>query len=151
MSSNYSFYSIPIYWIVALYPHAYAAGVIKKANNNKWNNQSPRSTEANEQYKKSVPADVYATYERAEAAHKNAMENAPFFIGAVLAGNYAGLSPSTLNFITGAYLGLRILYSVLYINTTTQKSSYLRSLTWLSSIVLLIGTYIKAGNNLSAK
>lgn len=30
-------------------------------------------------------------YERAEAAHANGMENAPFFIGAVLAGNFAGL------------------------------------------------------------
>ncbi|KAJ4374295.1 hypothetical protein N0V83_003036 [Neocucurbitaria cava] len=131
--------------------------VIKKANNNKWNNHNPRSTETDERYRKGVPAEVYAKYERAEAAHKNGLgkeprlQNAPFFVGAVLAGNYAGLNSSTLNLITGAYLGLRVLYNVLYINTTTQKASYLRTFTWLSSTILLIGTYIKAGNILSTK
>jgi uncharacterized MAPEG superfamily protein len=34
---------------------------------------------------------VYARFERAEAAHANGLENAPLFIGAVLAGNVAGL------------------------------------------------------------
>ncbi|OAL56528.1 hypothetical protein IQ07DRAFT_9786 [Pyrenochaeta sp. DS3sAY3a] len=151
MMSNYSLYSIPLYWFIALYPHAYAAGVIKKSNNNKWNNHNPRSRETNDHYKKAVPADVYAKYERAEAAHKNSMENAPFFIGAVLAGNFVGLSPTTMNVICGTFVGLRILHTVLYINTTTQKNSHLRSFTWVASILLLIGAYVKAGNALSAK
>lgn len=72
-------------------------GIIKKSNNNKWNNHNPRSTETNDRYKKAVPSDVYAMYERAEAAHKNSIENAPLFIGAVLSGNLAGLSPSMLS------------------------------------------------------
>jgi uncharacterized MAPEG superfamily protein len=38
-----------------------------------------------------VPAATFATFERAEAAHKNAMENAPFFVGAVVGGNLAGV------------------------------------------------------------
>jgi hypothetical protein len=42
-----------------------------------------------------VPAECYAKFERAEAAHKNSMENAPFFVGAVLAGNMVGLSACT--------------------------------------------------------
>lgn len=46
---------------------------MKKANNNKWNNANPRGSETDERYKKSVPAQIYATYERAEAAHKNGM------------------------------------------------------------------------------
>ena len=43
-------------------------------------------------YRKTTPAALFARYERAEAAHRNGMENAPFFIGAMLAGNWAGLS-----------------------------------------------------------
>lgn len=66
-------------------------GLIKKSNNNQWNNHNPRSTASNELYKKSIPSKLYARFERAEACHKNAMENAPFFIGAVLAGNFAGI------------------------------------------------------------
>jgi uncharacterized MAPEG superfamily protein len=45
-----------------------------------------------------VPAATYARFERAEAAHKNAMENAPFFIGAVIAGNMAGVGAGTYPF-----------------------------------------------------
>ena len=64
---------------------------LKRANNNFWNNASPRSVEFLAACKKAVPAGVYARFERAEAAHANGLENAPLFIGAVLAGNVAGL------------------------------------------------------------
>jgi uncharacterized MAPEG superfamily protein len=67
------------------------AGLIKKSNNNKWNNHNPRGCETNPSYQKSVPAACYARFERAEAAHQNGMENAPFFVGAVLAGNMVGV------------------------------------------------------------
>jgi uncharacterized MAPEG superfamily protein len=69
--------------------------LIKKSNNNKWNNQNPRGADTNPSYQKCVPAECYAKFERAEAAHKNAMENAPFFVGAVLAGNMAGVGART--------------------------------------------------------
>lgn len=66
-----------------------------KANNGKWNNVNPRGADTNPSYQKSVPAETYAKFERAEAAHKNSMENAPFFVGAVLAANMAGVSAGT--------------------------------------------------------
>ncbi|KAH8726784.1 hypothetical protein GQ44DRAFT_704802 [Phaeosphaeriaceae sp. PMI808] len=52
---------------------------------------------------------------------------------------------ATMNIATGLYVLLRVLYTVLYINTTTQKMSYLRSLTWFASVLVLVGVYIKAG------
>lgn len=106
MASNYSFYSIPVYWFLALVPHAYAVrfnplqtteyssidswqvAVAKKANKGFWDNTNPRNTGYLE---KNIPKEALAKYERAEAAHANGMENAPYFIGAVLAGNLAGL------------------------------------------------------------
>ncbi len=69
--------------------------LIKKSNNNQWNNKNPRGTATCTSYQKSVPVEVFAKYERARAAHNHAMENAPFFIGAVIVGNYAGLSSCT--------------------------------------------------------
>jgi uncharacterized MAPEG superfamily protein len=69
---------------------------LKSANNGKWDNVNSRGTETVATYRKSVPAEVYARFERAEAAHKNGFENAPFFIGAVIAGNMAGLSAGML-------------------------------------------------------
>jgi uncharacterized MAPEG superfamily protein len=65
--------------------------LIQTANPKTWNNANPRGQDTNSAYKKSVPADVFAAYERAEAAHKNLLENAPLFVGAVLAGCYAGV------------------------------------------------------------
>ncbi|KAF2738410.1 hypothetical protein EJ04DRAFT_52365 [Polyplosphaeria fusca] len=149
MDLNYSLYTIPIYWIMAIAPHAYASKLVREANNNKWNNANPRSTVHHDQISKSVPSDVFAKYERAEAAHKNSMENAPLFIGAVLAGNLARLQPSFLNLALGTYLGFRVVYLAAYINTTTQKYSYLRSLLWATSTGLLFYVFVKAGNQLA--
>jgi hypothetical protein len=111
-TTNYSFYAIPAVWIISLYPHLYAvsllvlpthgqliyefqSGIIKKVDRTLWNNHNLRSTTLHEQRQKSMPADVYARYERAEAAHMNGMENVPMFVGAVLAGNIVGLSGRT--------------------------------------------------------
>ncbi|KAJ4409630.1 hypothetical protein N0V91_002551 [Didymella pomorum] len=147
MTSNYSFYSIPVYWFLALAPHAYAVGIARKANKGFWDNTNPRNTGYLE---KNIPKDALAKYERAEAAHANGMENAPFFVGAVLAGNLAGLSASTMNTYTGAYIGLRLIYNVLYINTTTLKNSRARSIVWIASTLGLFTLYIKAANKFLA-
>ncbi|KAH6620499.1 hypothetical protein C7974DRAFT_378536 [Boeremia exigua] len=88
MPTNYSLYSIPVYWFFSLAPHAYAISVAKSANNGVWDNTNPRNTAYLE---KNVPKHALERYERAEAAHANGMENAPFFVGAVLAGNFVGL------------------------------------------------------------
>lgn len=64
---------------------------LKKANNDKFNNVNARGSETQALYKKTVPAETYALFERAKAAHANMLENAPLFIGAVLAGNMVGL------------------------------------------------------------
>ncbi|KAF1913946.1 hypothetical protein BDU57DRAFT_521060 [Ampelomyces quisqualis] len=58
------------------------------------------------------------------------MENTPFFIGAVLAGNMAGVGARTMDFVSGSYVALRVLYTVLYVRIGSQRLSYLRSLTW---------------------
>lgn len=65
--------------------------IIRKANNGFWNNANSRSTEWVGSLQKSVPGETLARFERAEAAHKNGLESAPFFVGAVLAGNMVRL------------------------------------------------------------
>ncbi|KAF2643029.1 hypothetical protein P280DRAFT_421509 [Massarina eburnea CBS 473.64] len=146
--SNYSLHAIPVFWVLTLLPHAYAVNIIKKANNGKWDNVNARGANAATTYQKTAPAEVYARFERAEAAHKNGFENAPLFIGAMLAGNLAGLSTETMNFAAGGFLLSRVVYTLLYINVTRQKYSYLRSLVWWIGSVLWIRIYWKAGNAL---
>ncbi|KAH7126941.1 hypothetical protein B0J11DRAFT_526813 [Dendryphion nanum] len=146
MAPNYSLYTIPLYWILALIPHAYAIGLIKKSNNNNFNNANPHSLTTTAEYQKTVPAKVFARYERAEAAHHNAMENAPFFVGAVVLGNWVGLEHGTMNFATGAVLLLRLVYTLLYIRIEKTQFSHARSAVWAAGVGVLMGLYIKAGN-----
>ncbi|KAF2658590.1 hypothetical protein K491DRAFT_713527 [Lophiostoma macrostomum CBS 122681] len=148
MASNYSFYSIPLYWFISLCPHWYAVNLIKTSNNGYWNLANPKAAKTEEGYQKAVPAEIYDKYERSQAAHRNMIENAPLFIGAVVVGNVAGLPTATLNQAVGAYIGLRVLYATLYINVRSQKYAPIRSLIWLSSVALLFGVYIKAGNKI---
>ncbi|KAF2791135.1 hypothetical protein K505DRAFT_377019 [Melanomma pulvis-pyrius CBS 109.77] len=148
MTLNLSIYAIPVYWVMALWPHALAAGILKSANA-RVDNANPRGIETNSKVQKSCPSEVYARWERAEAAHKNLLENAPLFIGAVIVGNMAKLPTSTLNTAVGTYLGLRAMYIGLYLNITSRKFALLRSINWAISIGVLFTVFVKAGNKLA--
>ncbi|KAF1958558.1 hypothetical protein CC80DRAFT_591513 [Byssothecium circinans] len=148
--SNYSLHAIPVFWLLIQLPHAYAVTLIKKSNNGKWDNVNARGTGTVASYQKVASAEVFARFERAKAAHKNGLESAPFFIGAMIAGNLAGLPADTMNFAAGGFLALRILYTFVYINTTRQRYSYFRSFTWWVGSLLWLRIYWKAGNKLSA-
>jgi uncharacterized MAPEG superfamily protein len=145
-STNYSLYAIPAYFILAILPHAYAIQTITAASNGRWDNSSPRSSTYADKVRKGVPAAVFSKYERAEAAHKNAMESLALFSAAVILGNMAQLPAGTLNTVAGAYLAVRAVYSVAYIQTTSNRYSYVRSGIWLSSIGLCLYQLVRAAN-----
>ena len=148
-TTNYSIYAIPAYWLLAMVPHMYGMQYVKNANNGRWSNVSPRSTKWGNTLEKSLPADVFATFERCEAAHKNSVENLPLFLGAIVLGNMAKLPAGTLNGVAGTFLGLRVAYTLAYINTTNEKASFARTGLWISSIVTLMYLIVKSGNVLA--
>ncbi|EOD45996.1 Membrane-associated eicosanoid glutathione metabolism protein [Neofusicoccum parvum] len=88
---NYSLLSIPAMWLTAQVPHAYAVNLVKRANNNRFDNANSKGSAFQASLKTAVPAATLARYERAEAAHRNGMENLPFFAAAVLAAKWAGV------------------------------------------------------------
>ena len=145
-STNYSLYAVPAYYVLSLLPHQYAVSTIKAANNGRWNNANSRSSNWIEQIQKSVPAEVFGRYERAEAAHKNSMENLVVFYTALVLGNMAHLPAGTMNTVAGLFLVLRALYPVLYIRTTSHKHSFARTAVWGSSILLCMYTVVRAAN-----
>jgi hypothetical protein len=67
---------------------------LKNAKKAKFDNANPRSGDTVAKYKAALSPADYGKWERGEAAHKNAMENAPFFFAAVILGNVAGLPAS---------------------------------------------------------
>jgi uncharacterized MAPEG superfamily protein len=67
-----------------------------------------------------------------------------------LLGDVTNRQTETMNAVAGVCLVLRVVYTALYINTTTQKKSYLRSLIWGASVLTLMGVYIRAGSKWAA-
>ena len=51
--------------------------------------------------------------------------------------------------LSGAVLGLRGAYTLLYIGVDSQNLSYLRTLTWMTSVGCCMTLLIKAGNVLA--
>ena len=111
-AANYSFYVIPAFYVLNLVPHVYGATILKNANNGNQDRANPRTHL--QSLKKSTPSEIYARYERAEAAHNNGFEILPLIAAAVICGNVARLDPSTLNTVAGSlYVHCRAFPSLL--------------------------------------
>jgi uncharacterized MAPEG superfamily protein len=143
--ANLSVYGIPVYYVLSLLPHSYALGLVR-SQGSKWDNANPRSTNLDEAVKKSVTADIYGRFERAESAHKNGMENLPVFMAAVILGNMAKLDSTYLNAFTAAFLSSRVVYTYCYITIADRKRSFFRSVIWAVGMLMCMTTIVKAGN-----
>ena len=150
-STNYSIYAIPIYLVLSLLPHSYAVSIIKSANKGRWDNNNPRSPAWHEKIQKSVPAEVLGRFERAEAAHKNGMENLAIFSTAIVLGNMAELPAGTLNTVAGMYLALRAIYNLVYIHTVSRKYSFARTGIWGTSLLLCLYLIVRAANTFASR
>lgn len=91
------------------------------------------------------PFQTKAKFTRIKGAQQNGFENLGFFAAAVVAGNLAGLSSSTLNGLSAGYVVSRVVYTAFYISNTNPKFSDLRSVLWLVGVGQCITLYFKAG------
>ncbi|BGP19884.1 hypothetical protein JCM10213_008642 [Rhodosporidiobolus nylandii] len=147
--TNYSLYSIPAVWFLGIGVHWQAIFLSKSSKEiPMFDNVAPRDFQAKIRELAKTSKDA-AKFLRIEAAQSNIFENIGWFAGAIVAGNVARLPASFLNKVAGAYLASRVLFAVLYANTSNVKYTPLRSLAYLGSVGLTITTYIKAGNALN--
>ncbi|WRT66615.1 uncharacterized protein IL334_003574 [Kwoniella shivajii] len=150
LTNNYSLYAVPAAWIIAFAPHFYAVTVFnseRAPGTPEWDNREPHSNLAKLKEAKLSP-NAHGIYTRAEAAQQNGFQNLPLFAAAVLAGNFARLSPSTLNTTAALYLVSRIIYNVVYITNTTKSTANVRSVVFVSGVITLMSLFVKAGNKL---
>ncbi|KAK9357899.1 hypothetical protein V1504DRAFT_462910 [Lipomyces starkeyi] len=145
-TQNYSLFALPVYYVLSLYPHAYALNLIKAATNGQWDNANPRSTLWDETMKRIVPNETYTCFERAEAAHKNGMENFPLFATALVLGTVVELPSQRMNAFAGTFLIVRALYTAAYINIKRGKISFVRSWLWGLGMGLCISIIGMAAN-----
>lgn len=148
----YALLGIPAFYLLSIAPHAYAISIASsatpKSSNTKdpaaWSNANPRSSSTISLLQKQLSPTLFARYERAEAAHKNSIENLPLFIAVVLASVLAekngGLTKGiggdvdvgTTTYLVG-WFAARIAYTLLYINTEKESSSHARSMIWTAA------------------
>lgn len=143
--NNYSLYSLFAYYLVTLYPHVYGVGLIRHATK-RWNNANPRSVEWINTIEKSVTKELFAKFERCEAAHKNGLENFPVFASAIILGTMVKLPNDKMNILSGAFVALRILYAFSYITISRNKYSFIRSLLWVGSTSVCMVMFFMSAN-----
>jgi len=133
LSKPWSLLSIPVVWLTASYPAGLKIRTLSNLNTKgfQYDPVQPRENmDRLEAAKDVIPKTLVARIRRMEGAHMNGNENLPLWIGAVLAGNFAGLEQSTLNKVAIFYILNRCLYNYVYINHTTVLQSRFRTTIW---------------------
>ncbi|KWU44290.1 hypothetical protein RHOSPDRAFT_18167 [Rhodotorula sp. JG-1b] len=163
---NYSLLSVPAVWLLGIGTHwsaIYLSSVSREIP--KFDNVSPRQYVAEVAKLTKTSKDARQLC-RTEAAQQNIFENIGLYAAAIVAGNVARLGTSHMNKIALGYLVSRFLYvvrgllqpsssvltsycvataQVLYIRTDRIKATPLRSVAYLTSVILSLGTFVRAG------
>jgi uncharacterized MAPEG superfamily protein len=76
--------------------------------------------------------------QRAHAAHLNSFEAFPLFAAAVIVAQMNGADQSHVNSLALSFIGLRVLYGILYL----ANQASLRSLVWIAALACTIMIFI---------
>ncbi|KAK8093169.1 uncharacterized protein PG998_014570 [Apiospora kogelbergensis] len=117
LSSNYSIFTIPAAWLLAMWPSTYGKVKGRKILDPANPRDFVESIKKSDQIDKTIRNRLI----RSQAAALNGFEGLPMFIGAVLAANIAGLPAKTVNLLAASYLFSRIVYNAT--NFTSRGAS----------------------------
>jgi uncharacterized MAPEG superfamily protein len=78
---------------------------------------------------------------RADWAQQNGFESFPAFAAAVVVAGIAGAAHPVMNWLTGTYIALRIIYTFAYISDRAT----LRSIVFSLSAACVLGLFVAAG------
>jgi uncharacterized MAPEG superfamily protein len=151
LSTNYSFYTIPAAWLLSILPHSYAIMLYSRTTHKRFDNRHPRSLTSKLEGDQSIDKATKERIIRAEGAQQNGFENLPFYAAAVTAGNFAGLAPQTMNMLSGAYLAIRTIYNLVYINGDTAALAGARTTIYTIGVGLVCTIFVMAGNAMNKK
>ncbi|MCJ1285383.1 hypothetical protein MMC26_004723 [Xylographa opegraphella] len=145
---NFSLYTIPAAWVLALVPHAYATQLYDSKSAHKFDLTQPRSLAGKVADDQTLDAATKNRVIRAEGAQQNGFENIGLFAAAVVAGNVAGVDNWWLNALSGGYLVSRVVYNVIYINNESVALANTRTGVFLSGVGMCMTLFVMAGNRL---
>ncbi|GAB7362239.1 hypothetical protein MBLNU230_g2264t1 [Neophaeotheca triangularis] len=138
-SYNYALLSLPAYYILSVLPHSYAATIATNGDISKLDNSNPHGSSAASRTKSTLSPSAFAKYERAEACHRNCMENMPFFYVSVIAGLLAEKQTGRdlgVQTFAAAWMASRLVYVANYIVTESKTWSFLRSAAYFVGVGL---------------
>jgi len=142
---NIALLSLPAYYVLVFFPHAYAMNILTAADKTAYKNGNPRSHSAHGVIQKTLSPPQLARYERAKAAHTNGHESFPLFATAIVVGSMAGVDEKIMSAFAIGSVAMRALYTALYINTEKEEKSVFRSLVWITKTAAALGVIIAAG------
>ncbi|PWN93373.1 hypothetical protein FA10DRAFT_264031 [Acaromyces ingoldii] len=148
MIPNISVASLPITLFLAALPHWYSIGVAESRKiQGGWSNENPRAFVARLNARAAQGKRLSDTEEmilRAQSCQQNGFEWFAVWAAAVILGNFAKLPQSTLTNTTFIHLVTRIIYTVLYVQTTSRKFSYVRTLVFNLGVAAQVRLIFKA-------
>ena len=103
-----------------------------------WVSYAKMGVESDNRYPREDYDNLPPAKRRAYAAHQNAYENFPFFAAAVIIAMTMGAPASMVGWLAMAYIAVRIVHGLLYIN----NMSSLRSLAYLAGLVINIAIFV---------
>jgi uncharacterized MAPEG superfamily protein len=152
MPINFPLLSIPLYYVLSIYPHLHSINIATKGEMSKHDNRNPKSTSLIEKTKQRLSPEDFAAYERGQSCHRNSLENLPLFVAGVFAGllaeREAGRDLGT-SFFAASWLVVRALYTINYLNTTSIGWSYARSGLYFVGTFLCFGMIGRAALQLA--
>ncbi|KIJ41119.1 hypothetical protein M422DRAFT_209565 [Sphaerobolus stellatus SS14] len=144
LATPLSLYSIPIVWFVGFYPHNRRYALIDRTIG--WDNVNPRSNTKETLLQKGMAPELVQRAANLAGAHQNGFEIFPLWAAAVLTANFVGVDHSTVNIVSGAFIGLRLLFNYVYINQDSKAKSGIRTLLWFVGALLPHYLLVKSAN-----
>ncbi|KAK6843734.1 hypothetical protein PG990_004394 [Apiospora arundinis] len=142
LNKNYSLFSIPLAYIMVVGAESYGKMLATK----QLDRANPRQFHETVSKSDKVDKVTKGRILRSRAAAENGYETLPLFTGAVIASNMAGVPVSTINLLSLAYIGSRVLYNFIYIHLQeNRKFATPRSTAWMMSVAAWFTLYVQAG------
>ncbi|KAL2205686.1 hypothetical protein CC79DRAFT_1275055 [Sarocladium strictum] len=142
LSHNYFLYSVPVAYVLALWPNIYG----KLKSGHIFDRANPRDFNEAVKSAESIDKIMKNRILRSQAASDNAHETLSLFVGGILAADRAGVPIRTINLLSGGYLLSRLIFNIAYVwLQDNRKFAFLRIAAWFAGVFCWMAMFIKSG------
>ncbi|WWC61921.1 uncharacterized protein I303_104507 [Kwoniella dejecticola CBS 10117] len=140
---NYSLFSVPAGWAVAMAPLWWAIGAANLTAPGTYQNAHPGESWAKLDDAE-IPRPLKGRIKRAVAANNNTHVNLPLFAAGLAAANASHVDSASLHLYSAGFLLSRVAYNLSYILIEDEAKSWLRSIFYWTGVGSCFALYIKA-------